>query len=434
MPPRAGPSHVKRLGALVAIAAILVVGCGDRGPTSAPLRTAPGASAASRAPSPTAPSSPVPASPSDASSSGAFDPTTLRVTLTPFVDALEAPLAIVNAADDSGRLFVVEQRGRIRIVRDGKVLAAAFLDLASEVSSGGERGLLGLAFHPRYPDDPRFFVDYTDRDGNTQVSSFRVSPDDPDRADPASELKILSVEQPFANHNGGAVLFDPAGRLLVSLGDGGSGGDPRGSGQSLDTLLGKILRLDVDETSADRRYAIPTDNPFADGTKGRPEIWLSGLRNPWRMSLDPANGDLWIGDVGQSEWEEVDVQRATSPGGTNFGWNRMEGRHCFEPGSGCEDPTLTLPVAEYGHEQGCTVIGGIVDRASASPLSGGYLFGDYCSGRLWAIDPGSDAVAEPAVVGESGVNLSAFGQGEDGTIYAADISGGRVLRVVATRS
>jgi glucose/arabinose dehydrogenase len=351
------------------------------------------------------------------------------------VGGLTAPLAIANAHDGSNRLFVAEQGGRIRIVRDGRLGAAPFLDVSGEITSGGERGLLGVAFHPRYPADPRVFVDYTDRNGDTQVSSFEVDPGDPDRLDPASETHVLFQKQPFANHNGGALAFGPDGDLYISLGDGGSGGDPHGNGQSLTTLLGKILRIDVDHATADRPYAIPSDNPWADGADGRkPEIWLTGLRNPWRMSFDRLTGDLWIGDVGQSAWEEIDVQRAGVAGGTNFGWNRMEGSHCFQPATGCEDPSLTLPVTEYGHDQGCTVIGGNVHRGTAQPaLAGRYVFADYCSGRVWAIDPSTNASRAPTVVAETSHNFTAFGEDESGELYAVDISSGELLRVTASR-
>jgi glucose/arabinose dehydrogenase len=347
---------------------------------------------------------------------------------------LVAPLAIVNANDGSGRLFIAEQDGRIRIVRDGAVVAAPFLDIASEVSSGGERGLLGLAFHPDFPTDPRLFVDYTDTNGDTRVSSFTVDPANPDVADASTESRLLFVKQPYPNHNGGAVAFGPDGYLYISLGDGGSGGDPHGNGQSLTTLLGKILRVDIDRPEGDLEYGIPPDNPFAAaGGDKRGEIWLTGLRNPWRLSFDRANGDLWIGDVGQGAWEEVDVQRAGVPGGTNFGWNRMEGAHCYRPSNGCEDPDLTLPVAEYGHGQGCTVIGGIVYRGTAQPrLTGAYLFGDYCSGRVWAIDAAKNAVRKPTVVADTKHNFAAFGEDETGEAYAVDIGAGTLLRVTAT--
>jgi glucose/arabinose dehydrogenase len=363
-----------------------------------------------------------------------FDPAGLRVTLESVATGLDAPLAIVNAHDGSNRLFVVEQGGRIRIVKDGTLQPAPFLDLGGRISSGGERGLLGLAFHPGFPADPRLFVDYTDPNGDTQVSSFTVNPATPDQADPGSEVKILHVPQPYANHNGGAVVFGPDGKLDISFGDGGSGGDPQGNGQNSQVLLGKILRIDVDTRSGDRPYAIPLDNPFADGSGGAPEIWLTGLRNPWRISFDRATGDLWIGDVGQSAWEEIDVQRAGAPGGTNFGWNRMEGRHCFQPSSGCDQTGLTLPVTEYGHDQGCTVIGGYVVRGPDQPaLIGGYVFADYCSGRIWAIDPSTDAYRDPTVVADSGRSIAAFGEDEAGNLYAADISGGAILRVTASR-
>jgi glucose/arabinose dehydrogenase len=368
------------------------------------------------------------------SGGSAFNPARVSVTLAPFVDGFTAPLAIVNAGDGTNRLFVAEQGGRIRVIRNGQVAATPFLDIGAEITSGGERGLLGVAFHPDYPRDPRVFVDYTDANGDTQVSSFTVTATDPDRLDPTTEMPILHVQQPFANHNGGALLFDPSGMLLVSLGDGGSGGDPQGNGQSLTTLLGKILRIDVAGNDAGHPYRIPADNPFANAAGGRrPEIWLSGLRNPWRMSFDRATGDLWIGDVGQNLWEEVDVQRAGQPGGTNFGWNRMEGTHCFQPSRDCEDPSLTLPVSDYGHDLGCTVIGGGVYRGSAqAALVGGYVFGDYCSGRLLAIDPAGDGYRATTEVGDSGRSLSAFGEDEAGELYAADIGGGAILRVTAT--
>ena len=364
----------------------------------------------------------------------AFDPARVTVRLEPFAGGLAAPLAIADAGDGSGRLFVAEQGGRIRVIRDGRVEATPFLDVSGEITSGGERGLLGLAFHPRFPADPRVFVDYTDRNGDTQVSSFSVGAPGADRVNPASETRILGVRQPYPNHNGGALVFDPKGMLLISLGDGGSGGDPQGNGQSLDTLLGKILRIDVDYHDATAAYGIPSDNPFATGAAGqRPEIWLTGLRNPWRISFDAATGDLWIGDVGQDAWEEVDVQRADAPGGTNFGWNRMEGTHCFLPPTGCADPGLTLPVSDYGHDLGCTVIGGGVYRGTSQPaIAGGYLFGDYCSGRIWAIDPAGAGYRAPVPVAVTGLNLSAFGTDAAGEMYVADIGNGAILRLTAT--
>ena len=215
--------------------------------------------------------------------------------------------AVAHADDGSGRLFVVEQGGTIRIVRDGTLVDEPFLDISERITAGGERGLLGLAFHPDFPTDPRFFVNYTDPNGDTRVSSFTVDPANPDRADPGSEVRFVSIDQPYANHNGGALAFGPDGFLYIATGDGGSGGDPHGNGQTLETLLGKILRIDVDQPDGDRAYGIPADNPFAGQAGALPEIFAFGMRNPWRMCFDRANGDLWIGDVGQGAWEEIDV-------------------------------------------------------------------------------------------------------------------------------
>jgi glucose/arabinose dehydrogenase len=340
----------------------------------------------------------------------------------------DRPLAAVHAGDGSGRLFVVEQGGRIFVVRDGRLAADPFLDLSDRILDGGERGLLGLAFHPRFPDDPRLFVDYTEADeGDTIVSSFRVATPGADRADPSSEQRLLRIDQPFPNHNGGALAFGPDGLLTIATGDGGSGGDPQDNGQRTDTLLGKILRIDVDTTNGDRGYGIPADNPFAGGG-GEPEIWLTGLRNPWRTSFDRTTGDLWIGDVGQGSWEEIDVQRAGAPGGTNFGWSRMEGFHCRAEDCGDE---LTAPVAEYGHDVGCTVIGGYVYRGTVqNGLRGAYLFGDYCSGQLWAIDAIGEARQEPTEIGGAAGQLSSFGEDEAGEVYVTLLDAGQLFHVV----
>ena len=342
------------------------------------------------------------------------------------VGGLRSPLDVADAGDGSGRIFVAEQAGRIRIVRDGTLVARPFLDITDRIASGGERGLLGIAFHPGYPADPRIFVDYTDQAGNTVVSSFRVSAGDPDAADPESEAVILQVDQPFANHNGGGIHFGPDGMLYIALGDGGSGGDPQGNGQRLDTLLAKILRIDV---SGNNAYAVPPDNPFLATAGAKPEIWLTGLRNPWRFSFDGPTGDLWIGDVGQSAWEEIDVARRGA-GGLNFGWNVMEGFHCFKPSNGCDKTGLTLPVAEYGHDLGCAVIGGVVVRdARQGRLDGGYLFGDACSDNLWLMDPTGDGRREPVLVERMGRSLSSIDAIDDGTVYATALGSGELLRI-----
>ncbi len=353
--------------------------------------------------------------------------------LTVVADGLTSPVDVADPGDGSGRRFVVEQSGRIRIVDRSGLVARPFLDIGSEIRSGGEQGLLGLAFHPGFPTDPRFFVDYTDLQGNTVISEFRVDPTDPNVADPASERALLHVDQPFANHNGGAVAFGPDGMLYIAMGDGGSGGDPQGNGQRTDTLLAKILRIDVDGATSRTgpAYAIPPDNPFAEVAGAKPEIWLTGLRNPWRMRFDPATGDLWIGDVGQSAWEEIDVARA-GVSGLNFGWNRMEGFHCYAPSDGCDQTGLTLPVAEYGHDLGCAVIGGVVVRDARQPaIDGRYVFSDSCSSRLWLLDPSGSGRREAVIAGQGQGSISAISQSADGTVLATDLQAGQLLAISA---
>ena len=293
------------------------------------------------------------------------------------VSGLEFPLGLTAPAADP-RLFVVEKGGRIRIVRDGALLPQPFLDISARVSRGDEQGLLGLAFDPAFAGNGRFYVNYTDVDGRTRVAAFRVS-SDADLADPASEEVLLTVEQPFSNHNGGGLAFGPDGFLYIGTGDGGSGGDPLGNGQDRSDLLGSLLRIDVSGPSG---YAIPPDNPFIGEAGARGELWDSGLRNPWRFSFDRATGDLYIADVGQGDREEIDVATRESGGGRglNYGWNRMEGSICYGGGS-CDRTGLTLPVTEYGHDQGCSVTGGYVYRGSAVPaLAGLYFYADYCQG------------------------------------------------------
>ena len=370
---------------------------------------------------------PSPSGPPSTPAAG-WDPPALA--LAPVVEGLESPLFVGHAGDGSGRLFVLEQAGRIRIVRDGQLLARPFLDIAGRISAGGERGLLGLAFSPAYRDDGRFFVDYTDPDGDTVIAEYRVSGSDPDRADMASERLILRIDQPYPNHNGGGLAFGPDGLLWIGMGDGGSGGDPEGRGQRLDTLLGKLLRIDPDP-AGDAPYSVPADNPFVGRDGARPEIWATGLRNPWRFSFDRMNGDVWIGDVGQGKWEEVDVLRAGTASGANLGWNVMEGSHCFEPADGCPTGSLLLPVAEYDHGQGCAVTGGHAYRGPSIPgLVGTYLFGDYCSGTIWGIGAAGDGPRELRRLAETGATIASFGEDEAGEVYLADLAGGAVLRVV----
>ena len=354
----------------------------------------------------------------------------ISISLEPFAQVPDAPLAIAAPDDGTGRLFVASRDGRVWVVgRDGSVLRNPLVDLRARIRSGGEQGLLGIATHPTFPADPRVFVNYTNRDGDTVVASLALDPANPDRLDPGSHERILFVDQPFSNHNGGGVLFGPDGYLYLSLGDGGGGGDPLDSGQSLQSLLGKILRIDVDGVAGDSPYVVPRDNPFAAGG-GLPEIWHWGLRNPWRLSFDRANGDLWIGDVGQGSWEEVDVARQGS-GGLNFGWNVMEGAHCFGGGS-CATDGLTLPISEYGRDLGCTVIGGYVYRGAQFPfLAGAYLFTDYCTGHVFAIDAAATELVAPVTVGNGSGQISAFGEDADGELYVTSLDG-TVSRVVAT--
>ncbi|MBF8285408.1 MAG: hypothetical protein HW378_4323 [Anaerolineales bacterium] len=283
------------------------------------------------------------------------------------MSGLDEPVDLKHAGDGSGRLFVIEQPGRIRIVENGELLPDPFLDIEPLVNSrGNEQGLLGLAFYPDYAANGLFFVNYTDVNGDTVVARYAVSADDPSRADPASAKIILQVDQPFPNHNGGDLVFGPDGYLYIGLGDGGSGGDPQGNGQNLNALLGKMLRIDVNHGDP---YAIPPDNPFAGRAGARPEIWAYGLRNPWRYSFDRATGDLYIADVGQNAYEEVDFQPADSRGGENYGWNKYEGFHAYDGGA---TDGLTMPVAEYAHAVG----GCLLLRAGVGAVSHRFRLGE----------------------------------------------------------
>ena len=429
--PRRPRSISSGLACAVALA-LFAAGCGGPAPTPNPTALPlpsvspppPATGSASPGPSPSA--SPAPTIPA------VGDPASVRLELEPIVGGLEAPLFVTGAGDGSGRLFVVEQPGRIRIVRDGQLVERPFLDITDRVSCCGERGLLGLAFPPGVA--TRFFVDYTDRDGNTVISGFQIS-DDPDIAAPATERVVLKILQPYANHNGGMIAFGPDGDLYIGMGDGGSGGDPKGNGQDLAVRLGKLLRIDVtgSETLGDP-YAVPPDNPYVEVADAADEIWASGLRNPWRFSFDRATGDLWIGDVGQNAWEEIDRAGAVDGRGrgANYGWNPMEGRHCYPSGQPCELPGLTLPIAEYGHDQGCAVTGGYVYRGSAQPgLAGIYVFGDYCSGRVWGLASGGPDRQDPVLLAETGRTIASFAEDDAGELYLVDIAAGEILRVVA---
>jgi glucose/arabinose dehydrogenase len=343
-----------------------------------------------------------------------------------FDDAL---FVAAPAGDD--RLFVVEQSGKIRIIRpNGTVAPEPFLDVSGLISRGGEQGLLGLAFHPRYASNGRLFVNYTNRSGNTVIAELRASAN-PNVANPASRRRLMLIAQPFSNHNGGMVTFGPDGYLYIGMGDGGSGGDPGNRAQSLRTPLGKLLRIDVDGRTAARPYRIPITNPFRGRAGVPPEIFALGLRNPWRFSFDRTRGDLWIGDVGQNSLEEIDFVTLARARGANFGWKRFEGRSRFS-NVGLSAGRLIQPVAQYSHSQGCSVTGGYVYRGPSIPgLDGRYIYSDYCSSEIWSLRAGPSPGGLRRITGSLGIRLPqagvrGFGEGSEGRLYVA--TGGTVWR------
>jgi len=331
------------------------------------------------------------------------------------ISGLERPVDL--QPNGSGRLFVIEKAGRIRIIENGQLLGEPFLNIEDRVNdSFNEMGLLGLAFHPNYAQNGYFFVNYTGSGGDTFISRFQVS-GDPNIANPSSEVNLLHVNQPFPNHNGGSLAFGPDGYLYAGLGDGGAAGDPFGNGQKTDTLLGKILRLDVDSAEP---FAVPTDNPFGN------EIWAYGLRNPWRISFDVLTGDLYIGDVGQGTYEEIDYLPVGSTGGTNFGWDFREGLHEYD---GTALAGLTDPIAEYSHaEGGCSVTGGYVYRGSMPEWNGVYLYGDYCTGYVWGVINSMDGW-QSQLLFDTDARITSFGQDETGEVYLVS-DGGEVYKLV----
>jgi glucose/arabinose dehydrogenase len=338
---------------------------------------------------------------------------------------------VTHAGDGSQRLFVVEQNGKIRIIQNGVTLPTPFLDISNKVLCCGERGLLGLAFHPNYASNGDFYLNYTRQsDGDTVIARYTVSNSDPNLADVNSESILLTVDQPFTNHNGGQLLFSPVdGYLYIGMGDGGSADDPLNHAQNINTLLGAMLRLDVDSAFP---YAIPPGNPFV-GTNGLDEIWAYGLRNPWRFSFDRQNGDLYIGDVGQNLWEEVDYQRAGTPGGINYGWRCKEGSHEYIFSGDCLTADLTDPIVEYDHNVGRSITGGFVYRGQNFPnFVGRYFYADYVTGKIWSLyKTGSnpDTWSDPTLELSSGLLISAFGEDENGEIYVVDRSGGTIRRL-----
>ena len=347
--------------------------------------------------------------------------------------AFSQPVDFQHAGDGSNRIFVVEQGGTIRVFPNADTVTSArvFLNLTGKLISGGEQGLLGLAFHPQYVANGFLFLDYTAPNPlRTVVARYSVSASNPDSVDPASEMVLLEVGQPYPNHNGGQIVFGPDGYLYVALGDGGSGGDPQGNGQNLRVLLGKILRIDVDSPANPLKYGIPPDNPLAGNTQGyREEIFAYGLRNPWRFSLDSATGRLWAGDVGQNTREEIDIIVK----GGNYGWNIMEGTFCYNPTSGCDTTGLTFPVLDYGRSLGYSVTGGYVYRGSRVPeLTGKYISGDYGSGRIWslAIDGVPSPVNTQIVL--AGFFISSFGVDQNNELFICNYGAGTIHRFKAT--
>ena len=387
--------------AIVMAAISLSVGCGENAPLSPSVTSTPPAPAVS--PAPTAP-------PLE----------TLR--LEPVLGGMEfkSPTNLAHTAD--GRVLVSEQAGRVLMfdeaaLRDEHVFYSVFLDIRDRVNdSGSEEGLLGFAFDPGFADNGHFYVYYSaSGPRRSVVSRFAMKNNNPEAADPDSELVLLEVEQPYPNHNGGQLAFGPEGYLYIGLGDGGSAGDPLNNGQDPATLLGSVLRIDVRNSTPEEPFRVPADNPFA-GTEGaRGEIWAYGLRNPWRFSFDRATGELWAGDVGQNRWEEIDL---IAPG-SNYGWNTLEGAHCFSPREGCKREGTVPPVWEYSLEgDACSVIGGYVYRGVAVPwLTGVYLYGDYCSGRVFGLRYDDGAATTHQQLAATGLRITSFGQDNDGELY-----------------
>lgn len=343
-----------------------------------------------------------------------------NIQIEPIITGIESPVAITHAGDGSGRLFITLQIGKILVYDGQQLLPTPFLDIGSLITTGGERGLLSVAFHPNYVAKGFLYVNYTDLNGDTVIARYMVSVD-PNVVDPASATILLVIPQPFTNHNGGQLQFGPDGYLYIGMGDGGSGGDPLNNAQNLASMLGKILRIDVD---ADFPYGIPLANPFIGNPNANPEIWALGLRNPWRFSFDRLTGDLLIADVGQSSWEEVNFQQATSMGGENYGWRLMEGTHCFNPSINCNDGSLTLPILEYDHSlDNCSITGGYRYRGALySGLEGVYFYADFCTGRIWGAYLNASGSWNSEQLLDTDLSITAFGEDEDGELYLAHFS------------
>lgn len=393
----------------------------ETAPSASPARTV-------EAAEPRAEPAPVPDAPGEEAPVATVEP---RLVLEP-VATLIRPVFLTHAGDGSDRLYIVEQAGRILIWEDGALLPEPFLDIRTRVrDTGNEQGLLGLAFPPDYSRTLEFYVNYTAQGNQTVISRFQASPADLLTALAGSEEKLLTIPQPTTNHNGGMLLFGPDNMLWIGTGDGGAADDRFRNGQNPDSLLGKMLRIDV--LGRDRGYGIPEDNPWVerdwDGQRIRDEVWAVGLRNPWRYAFDPATGDLWIADVGQNLYEDVHFVPAGSAGGLNFGWPLMEGAHCFPPGRNCDPAGLEQVVAEFPHGTGdCSVTGGYVYRGADWPaMDGRYVVGDFCSGRVWTVanaGPSSNPDWQVVELADTDHHISSFGEDANGELYLLDLEGG----------
>lgn len=349
-------------------------------------------------------------------------------------DGLERPLYLLALEGDPERLFVLEQGGRVRIIENGTLLEEPFLDIDNiSTNRANEQGLLGMVFHPDYAENGYFYVNFSDErtDGDTVVARFSVDPNNPNRALRESYTEIIRITQPYRNHNGGMIAFGPDGYLYIGMGDGGSGGDPQNHGQNPKTLLGTLLRVDVDNPDEGKAYGIPADNPFVDGVNGAPEVWAYGLRNPWRFSFDSETGDLYIADVGQNEREEINFLAAGSAGGQNYGWRVFEGTYRYTDGTVINH---VEPVAEYSHGEGCSVTGGYVYRGTALPdLVGVYLYADYCNGKIWTLEQDAAGQWQTEEFMATGLSISSFGVDAAGELYVIDHEG-RIYQLVQRES
>ena len=400
--------------------------------TDAPTQTI--SATATHAPTQAAPTAPPPQQSPTITTAAQLN-TTFTLGVQPLVKGFDKPLFVTPAGDGSGRLFVVEQTGKIRIIANGQILDEPFLDVSDLITTAGnEQGLLGMAFDPNFAKTGRFYINYSRKgNGDNVIARYQVS-SDPDIADPNSAKILITIPGYEPNHNSGMLAFGPDGYLYIGTGDGGGGGDQHGTignGQSLSALNGKILRIDV---SGDA-YTVPPTNPFANQANVHPEIWAYGLRNPWRFSFDKATGDLYIADVGQDHYEEVDFQAAGDKGGENYGWRVLEATHCYNPSSNCDSSGKVMPILEYSHDEGsCSITGGYVYRGKDYPwLVGEYVFGDYCSGILRATARDANGNWQTRKVGNFNGNISSFGQDENGDVYLVGQGDGTIYKITSTQ-